>query len=107
MVDLLLNGLLCDEAVNCNVTLLSDTECSFRRLQVDHWIPIRVKDDHFVSRRQVYTKTSYPSCQQEDSQAVRGLFVLQIGKALDQVHAKLDFNITVQAQEWYAFAGEY
>lgn len=76
MINLLLDGVFSDEAVDTYVALLADPERTLCRLNVYHWIPVRVKDDHFVGCRQVYPETAHSCCQQKDSQAVLLSFVL-------------------------------
>lgn len=65
MIDLLLKRVIYHEPIDLYISLLADSKCPVCRLNVDHGIPIWVKDYDLVSRSQVDTKSTDSGSQQE------------------------------------------
>ena len=54
------------ESVYDHITLLANSECSIGGLDVDHWVPVWIKDYNFISTFQINTKPTNLSSQKED-----------------------------------------
>lgn len=48
MIDFLFDGVVQEETIDDNFTFLTNSQSSVGGLNVDHWIPIRIKNHHFI-----------------------------------------------------------
>ncbi len=59
VVNALFYSLFTDESVDTNVSFLSDSQCPLCCLNINHRVPIRVKNNYFISCGEIYAKTSH------------------------------------------------
>jgi len=60
------NWTLCYESINYHVSLLSNSMSSINSLEIDLRIPIRIKDDYYVSLVEINTNTSSSGWQDKE-----------------------------------------
>lgn len=66
MVNLFFNTIFNDKSVYHNLAFLSNSKGTVCCLDIDHGVPVGVKDDNFVGRCQIDAQTPYSSCKQEE-----------------------------------------
>jgi hypothetical protein len=66
VVDLFFHAVIDQKTINNNVSLLTDSKCSIGCLDVDHGIPVGVKDYYFVCTFKVDAESSYFGGEEED-----------------------------------------
>ena len=103
VVDLLFDCLLRHEPVDLYVTGLPDSQGPLGCLKIDHWVPVGVKDDDLVGGSQIDPERAHSSRKQKD----REIFSVDCMELLNQFHALLHIDITVEAQELHRFGAEH
>ena len=66
LYDALVDCALCNQAVHCDLTGLSQSVSTIHCLRVVGWIPVVIIEDDSVCSRQVYTQTARTGTKQED-----------------------------------------
>ncbi len=88
MVNFLLQSIVHNKPVDLNVSLLADSKCPVSCLNVDHRVPVRIKDDHLICSSKIYAKPSDSSRQQKDE-------VILLIEFLDQIHSTFERDIPI------------
>lgn len=93
VVDLLFESVVNNEPVDLDIPSLPNAEGPVSGLDVDHGVPVRVKDHNLVSRSKVNAKATDTRGQQEE--VVLGLLV----EATNEVYALLQTHIPIHSKE--------